>query len=209
MPERLQAVWSYWTAGGWLLIPLAIISFLIWYQYLAWRRRLLDAIGPAAYDPGHVDVCLEHMAPPEAMVTLASTPGASARLARQVLLRVQAGLAPGEALDQCRSAEIGPFQQAFLPLAALVAAAPLVGLLGTVLGMIATFTGVAGQGASTHLVADGISQALITTQVGLIVALPGSFGLAHLCQLRRRLTNDLDRCGSYLLLWLPAGKGAP
>lgn len=57
----------------------------------------------------------------------------------------------------------------------VVIVAPLAGLLGTVAGMIETFDGL-GQGAlfaATGGVAGGISQALLTTQMGLVVAVPG------------------------------------
>ncbi|MCA1964734.1 MAG: MotA/TolQ/ExbB proton channel family protein, partial [Prosthecobacter sp.] len=59
-----------------------------------------------------------------------------------------------------------------------VAAAPLWGLLGTVTGMLTTFLGLAkgGGGEKTmNVIAGGISEALITTETGLMVALPGYF----------------------------------
>ena len=59
----------------------------------------------------------------------------------------------------------------------LTAAAPLAGLLGTVMGMLAMFAGLSkGQGAGgMQAVASGMQEALITTQTGLTVALPGLF----------------------------------
>ncbi|MDI6786734.1 MAG: MotA/TolQ/ExbB proton channel family protein [bacterium] len=63
----------------------------------------------------------------------------------------------------------------------LAAAAPLLGLLGTVNGMITTFDVISiwGTGSPKSL-AGGISEALITTQVGLIVAVPGLFAAFQL-----------------------------
>lgn len=58
----------------------------------------------------------------------------------------------------------------------LVAAAPLAGLLGTVIGMLNTFSGLAAGGnESMARVAGGIEEALLTTQTGLLIALPGVF----------------------------------
>ena len=51
---------------------------------------------------------------------------------------------------------------------------PLIGLLGTVVGMITAFTGLTEiSGANPDLLAAGISQALITTAFGLLIAVPG------------------------------------
>ena len=57
---------------------------------------------------------------------------------------------------------------------ALVAAAPLLGLLGTVTGMIRTFDSIASRAGENSMagLADGISQALITTETGLGVVIP-------------------------------------
>ena len=80
--------------------------------------------------------------------------------------------------------------------AILVTAAPLMGLLGTVTGMITTFTTIAefGTGNARGL-AEGISQALITTQGGLLVAIPGYVALGFL---QRRLTRLHQRIREYL-----------
>ena len=57
----------------------------------------------------------------------------------------------------------------------VTAAAPLVGLLGTVIGMIETFDSLADAALYTQNggIAAGISQALLTTQMGLVIAIPG------------------------------------
>ena len=62
------------------------------------------------------------------------------------------------------------------PVAAVVLTAPLVGLLGTVTGMIETFDSLATMELFSRSggVAGGISEALLSTQVGLVVAIPGA-----------------------------------
>ncbi|PDH28783.1 MAG: hypothetical protein CNC89_04215 [Puniceicoccaceae bacterium MED-G31] len=71
----------------------------------------------------------------------------------------------------------------------IVSAAPLLGLLGTVVGMLATFLGlsVSYGGNSLDLVAGGISEALITTQTGLMLAIPAMFFLSSARSQRRDL----------------------
>ena len=72
----------------------------------------------------------------------------------------------------------------------LIGTAPLVGLLGTVSGMLATFSGlsVSSGAAPVETISGGISEALITTQTGLVIAVP-SFIVCTL--LKRRFQNFL------------------
>jgi biopolymer transport protein ExbB len=73
----------------------------------------------------------------------------------------------------------------------LASVAPLLGLLGTVGGMISTFAVISQFGTgNAKALASGISEALITTQTGLIVAVPGLF-LAN--YLDRRVQQNKER----------------
>ena len=78
------------------------------------------------------------------------------------------------------SMELRHHQQKAYPLAVIATITPILGLLGTVLGMIQAFHAVASAGSlgNPAELADGISQALVTTAAGLIVALP-SLGMHH------------------------------
>ncbi len=61
-------------------------------------------------------------------------------------------------------------------LAILISSAPLLGLLGTVAGMLITFSGMAaGNDAPIDTISTGISKALVTTQAGLVIAIPAAF----------------------------------
>ena len=80
--------------------------------------------------------------------------------------------------EELRTTEVAPFERDLRVMKFCVSAAPLLGLLGTVTGMLATFGALAsGSGGekTMGLVAEGISQALVTTETGLILALPGLF----------------------------------
>ena len=80
--------------------------------------------------------------------------------------------------EEVRQSETVPFERDLKVMKICVSAAPLVGLLGTVTGMLATFGALSTGGGGDEtmgLVAEGISEALITTETGLVVALPGLF----------------------------------
>lgn len=90
----------------------------------------------------------------------------------------RAALASGAA--DIASIELRRHQQKAYPLAVVATVAPIVGLLGTVVGMIEAFHVIAFSGAigDPALLAGGISKALINTAAGLTVALP-ALGLHH------------------------------
>jgi biopolymer transport protein ExbB len=88
--------------------------------------------------------------------------------------------------------------QAFLRLA--VAAGPLLGLIGTVIGMIITFDSITASGSSDpKLMAEGIGQAMIATVLGLGIAIPLLFLNAGLVSLSRSVVNILEEQSTRLL----------
>src|SRR5688500_7421572 len=88
--------------------------------------------------------------------------------------------------------------QSFLRLA--VAAGPLLGLIGTVIGMIITFRAIVASGSSDpKLMARGIGQAMIATVLGLGIAIPLLFINAGLAAMSRAITQILDEQSHTLL----------
>ncbi len=80
--------------------------------------------------------------------------------------------------EELRTTEIAPFERDLRVMRICITVSPLLGLLGTVTGMLATFGALAsgsGGDKTMALVAKGISEALITTETGLVIALPGIF----------------------------------
>lgn len=79
-----------------------------------------------------------------------------------------------KALDSIQTAQQAKAMRHIRTIMVLSALAPLLGLLGTVTGMISTFDVIAISGTgNARALASGISEALITTQSGLIAAVPG------------------------------------
>ena len=86
----------------------------------------------------------------------------------------------------------------------LASSAPLIGLLGTVAGMLRTFDGLSMQDSyKMDLVAGGISQALVTTQAGLLIAIP-AIAMIHLLNRRKKdWLQCINRLESLSLRQLP------
>lgn len=103
--------------------------------------------------------------------------------------------------DEIKLNVLSAIDRRLLVLNTLVAAAPLAGLLGTVMGMLAMFSGLShGKGpAGMQKVAAGMQEALITTQTGLTIALPGLFIGLIIKSKRDRIKGALVRLESLIL----------
>lgn len=89
----------------------------------------------------------------------------------------------------------------FIPwLATIGSVSPLIGLLGTVLGIISAFTGIATQGSGNiAAVAPGIGDALMATAAALAVAIPAVFGYNIFANRINRIDSELEGFGSELI----------
>ena len=92
----------------------------------------------------------------------------------------------------------------FLPwLATIGSASPLIGLLGTVLGVISAFVGIATSGSGNlAAVAPGVAEALVATAAALTVAIPATFGYNILANRLNRLDNLLEGFGTTVIAML-------
>jgi len=99
-----------------------------------------------------------------------------------------------EAMENTARIEVTNLWQNISYLSDIVAVAPLLGLLGTVLGMIQAFHAVPLQSASlkTTLLAAGISKAMVTTASGLIVAIPALIAYSYFRGQVQQVTNMIE-----------------
>jgi len=96
----------------------------------------------------------------------------------------------------------------FIPwLATIGSVSPLIGLLGTVLGVIDAFIGIATKGSGNiAAVAPGVAEALIATAAALAVAIPAVFGYNLLANRLNRIEGELEGFGSEVIA-LIVGEG--
>lgn len=97
------------------------------------------------------------------------------------------------ALERSVSAESISLEKGMIILTTAVAGGPFLGLLGTVWGVMETFSGIAQkQAASLQAMAPGVAGALIATVVGLFVAIPAMFAYNYMVTMIRHMTQQLD-----------------
>ncbi|MCA9505442.1 MAG: MotA/TolQ/ExbB proton channel family protein [Spirochaetaceae bacterium] len=203
--EGLSRILDIWESGGWVMIPLFGLAVLLYAQafglLMVARRARLDSSSAAMW------------------WDWVRKPANAEGRVREIIEYTQQGRKTGDEVrnrfDDVRRSLIGLLDRRTAFVSMLVAAAPLMGLLGTVLGMLQTFFGIStGGGAETAgVVAAGISEALVTTQTGLTIALPGLFIVMMIQRQRQSLDAKLSRLESltlsHLLLDMPGQGTAP
>jgi biopolymer transport protein ExbB len=173
LPEPLLRIWSeamtIWVAGGWAMWPIAVTAFVL-FALGCNVAAALSGKGFASVPESTWRRWIDHPR---------DRHGPIGRLLDTVVGRgLPSDQAIVKAFAQIRIDETGPFERDLKVMKVAVGAAPLFGLLGTVTGMLTTFGALAsgsGGDQTMGMIAAGISEALITTETGLVIALPGLF----------------------------------
>ncbi len=181
-------------SAGPVLLVLAVLSLLSVAVFLA-RLMALRGLGAgqAARD-AWLDT-LEGGGGGDPPVDIATPAGRIAQRAGVLLARGVPAPVLAADLEQLGNGEVGAMGRGIRLLELVGMIAPLLGLLGTVLGMIQSFRSLemAEGAANAAILAGGIWQALLTTAAGLVVAIPAVVGAAILSARVERGTFALER----------------
>lgn len=179
----------------WLLLGCSIVVFAIGLERLFVYRSASLHLSPLLQG---LAVLIRRKNFAEALRESAATPGPIARVIHAGLLRHD--LPRGELREVVREAgqlEV-PRLERFLPILFSIAmVAPLIGLLGTLIGLIDTWISVSeGAGFVTPArLSRGVYESLVTSAAGLTVALPAYLTFAYLASKARDLRHDMERAG--------------
>jgi len=175
-----QNALTVWTDGGWLMLPLFALAIFMYYTalelYLRLRMHFLLRSKVYQLTDGAIESELNN---------------SRSILSNLIVLKPQSIAEVRRHFREVRQEYLPIINRRIRFLAIVITAGPLVGLLGTVTGMLATFRGmVANSGTKFDNMIEGISEALITTQTGLLVSIPALIVLSFIIQRR----NQLERC---------------
>ena len=132
---------------------------------------------------------------PKSAATLAETD----HLAKQITVKISPSSFDSVrvALERAASAQALSLEKGMIILSTAVAGGPFIGLLGTVWGVMETFSGIAkAASASLTAMAPGVAGALIATVTGLFVAIPAMFAYNYMVTTIRAITQELDAFAS-------------
>ncbi len=181
--------------GGWVMIPIVLLSFVAAYifieRFYVIRKaskedtNFMNRIKDYIHD-GKVDAAL-------ALCKSTDTP--SARMIEKGISRLGRPLQDiSTAIETVGKLEISKLEKSFPTLATITGAEPMLGFLGTVIGMVRAFYSMsqAGNNIEVSLLSDGIYTALITTVAGLIVGILGYFAYNTLTVRVERIVFNLE-----------------
>ncbi len=133
----------------------------------------------------------------EALHVCAGTPGPVARVMKAVLTRHESErIELKEIAQEAGQLEVPRLERSLTVLLSIAYVAPLIGLLGTVLGLVDTFLPVAQNGQATNIeLARGIYKSLVISAAGIAVAIPSYVLYAYLAQNVKTLMHDMERAG--------------
>ncbi len=199
--------------GGWvtgLQLTLSVVAGGYFFGCLALQRR------GNFHSPGFLDKAKSLWAEGrhKELETLAEADHSTAGRATLFLVRHR-GNPPSElraVVSDIASRDVGQLTQRAYPLAVIGTLEPLLGLLGTVLGMIEVFdvVAVAGELGDPGMMADGISKALVTTAVGLILAIPMISAYHYFKNRAAARASELEsELTELMTLWFLPREGAP
>ena len=186
-------IFTYLSQGGLVMVPLILCSFIMWTLILD-RVLFFSRLERKDIELHALVRIMEKGNLPE------KVRGMRTNLVRHLMANRTRNTAVDKGIvDQCAMA-MHPYLDRYLAaIAVLAAVSPLFGLLGTVTGMITTFDVITLFGTgNAKAMAGGISEALVTTQSGLVVSIPGFFMSVLLYKQSARAKSRLTEAVSIL-----------
>ncbi len=196
---------SLFAAGGpmmWVLLAMGIAGTLIFIERLLYLHR--GQIRSTAFVGGIKNILAKRRLM-EALTVCEETPGPVAAVVKSALLHADDDEQKMRlAVQEAALIEVPVLERRLGSIAAIAQVAPLVGLLGTLLGMITTFHAFmqGGNYATANALATGMWQALISTAGSLVVAIPGHLAYHFLSGRVRAIVRDVEWAGNEIMKYL-------
>jgi len=186
----------------WVLIALAVLCLMIFVERLLYLHR--GQIRAKAFIEGIKNILAKRRLV-EALTVCEETAGPVAAVVKAALLHAEA---PADAMrfhvQEAAVVELPVLERRIGAIAAIAQVAPLVGILGTVLGMMATFLAFerGGNYAMAAALSQGMWQALLATAGSLMLAIPAHLAHHFLAARVRSIVRDVEWSGNEIMKYL-------
>ncbi len=195
-PEIVElSLWDLCLQGGVLMIPLALLSVICIYIFI---ERLIVISRASREDSSFMQRIKDYIHDGEiesALNLCKKTATPYARLVGKGISRIGRPIHDVQAaIENTGNQEVAALGQGLPWLATTSAGAPMLGFLGTVIGMVKAFFDIASQGSSADIstFSAGIYTALVTTVAGLVVGIIAMFAYNYLAARIDSVTNKLE-----------------
>ena len=190
-----MSLWDLCLQGGWSMIPLALLLLLCVYVFV---ERLVVLRAAGREDANFMNRIRGYIHEGEigsALNLCRATATPEARLIEKGISRI--GRPVNDvlvAIENTGNLEVAGLSRGLPWLATTAAGAPMIGFLGTVIGMVQAFFAIASAGSSATIdsFASGIYAALVTTVAGLIVGIVAMFAYNYLVARVNKLMNRME-----------------
>lgn len=188
-------LWSLVLDGGYIMIPLALLLLLSIYIF---TERLIVIAAAGKQDKTfmkRIRDCIVEGDTENALRLCRKTDTPVARLVQKGISRI--GRPTSDvlmAVENTGNIEVSRLGKGFILLSTTAAGAPMLGFLGTVVGMMDSFFKMSAAGSASDIttLSGGISLALVTTVAGLIVGVLALFGYNYLVSRLQKVMTDLE-----------------
>ena len=187
----------YLEVGGpilWLLVIISIGAFAVVLERIVFFARNEKNIGDTFKDEILSLVASKKL--DEAIALCDTKKSCVASAVKKFLQKAPKGIDVQDyefILKEITIKETSPYESRLNLLASVISISPMLGLLGTVTGMIRAFTNISKYGAGdAAIVADGIAEALLTTAAGLMIAIPVIVVYNYLNRRLEKMENEID-----------------
>jgi biopolymer transport protein ExbB len=181
--------------GGWVMIPIILLSFVAAYIFIERFYVIRRATNVDLNFMNRIKDYIHEGRIESAQSLCRSTEGPSARMVEKGISRLGRPLQDiSTAIENVGKLEISKLEKGFPTLATITGAEPMLGFLGTVIGMVQSFyaMSMAGNNIDVSMMSDGIYTALITTVAGLIVGILGYFAYNSLVVRVEKVVFNLE-----------------
>ena len=193
--EMTLSFWEMAVKGGWIMIPIVLLSFVAVYIFVERFKVINEA---SKDDTSFMDSIKNHIHQGEIDQAVKLCNSANSPISRMIekgISRIGRPLIDiNAAVENVGKQEVAKLEKGLPTLATVSGGAPMIGFLGTVMGMIRAFYDMAsaGNNVDVGLLSNGIYTAMVTTVAGLIVGIIAYFAYNFLVAKVDNLVSTLE-----------------
>ena len=191
---QMQSLWDVLIKGGVLMIPLAILFVAAVFFFI---ERLIAIRRAGQIDDNFMSIIRDHIVTGNVAAARSLSKNTSHPVARMIDKGIQRIGKPIDAIEKSMDnvgvLEMYKMEKNLSIISIIARIAPLFGFLGTIIGMLQLFKGIAASPEYTpNTIADGIYIKMITSATGLIIGILAYIGYSYLTAQINRVENKMD-----------------